>query len=198
MMWALVMCAMTALADFAGNIAIDCRKAAESHRLVVFCVEFSIEARASKHDVGRNYKPEGVAAHDLYFDEHTEDRQDDYDERSNKPKTRSAHISPPQVKRSNPAKVMTSLIREVFHGASQNVLRRATQRRQTGTKIGASGARPRRVVMGMSIPTIHRGKMQLESGTGCAKGTRRLDVMFEGLKLRNWGTLECHTTALTS
>jgi hypothetical protein len=41
-----------------------------------------------------------------------------------------------------------------------------------------------RVVIGMSIPTIHRGEMQLESGTGCAKGTGRLDVMFE--EGENW------------
>jgi hypothetical protein len=35
---------------------------------------FSIEACARKHDIGRNYEPEGVVAHDLYFDEHAKDR----------------------------------------------------------------------------------------------------------------------------
>ena len=50
------------------------------------------ERRARKHDVGTDREPEGVIADDRYLDENAEDREDDYNERSHKPKVHCAYL----------------------------------------------------------------------------------------------------------
>jgi hypothetical protein len=58
------------------------------------------ERRARKHDVGADREPEGVIAHDRYLDEHAKDREDYYNERSNKPKVHCAYLLGATTKRS--------------------------------------------------------------------------------------------------